>query len=306
MNDCTLGGVPGLGGGVGATRRCRARAAVDTVSCAAPSDYSPQRIAPRSLAARSRWRRGCGGRLDLHSNAGLVLSHYDAKAHLVVARRVIDSLTPGWRQIGAVWLPLPHLINLLPVQIDLFYRTGMFASAVSMACLGITVWASARLNLAITGSSLAAVTSTALLLLNPNLLYLHVTPMTEPLFLAILFLSTLWMFEWTLESRDVAPWKLGCVLFAAAWTRYEAWPVMAAALAATTYARWRGGVPARTAVVHAVRLASWPAGRFCSLSSTAASPSDRGSRQTVSMCPTPTIRDAWTEHWAACGGAYGS
>ena len=27
--------------------------------------------------------------------ADLVLSHYDAKAHLVVARRVIDNLTPG-------------------------------------------------------------------------------------------------------------------------------------------------------------------------------------------------------------------
>ena len=59
--------------------------------------------------------------------ADLTLSHYDAKAHLVVARRVIDSLTPGWMQIGAVWLPLPHLIQLLPTQIDWFYRTGAFA-----------------------------------------------------------------------------------------------------------------------------------------------------------------------------------
>ena len=45
---------------------------------------------------------------------GLTLSHYDAKAHLVVARRVLDSLTPEYSQIGAVWLPLPHLLNLLP------------------------------------------------------------------------------------------------------------------------------------------------------------------------------------------------
>src|SRR4030095_14436873 len=64
---------------------------------------------------------------------GLVLSHYDAKAHLVVARRVFDNLTPGWQQIGAVWLPLPHLLDLLPVQVDLFYRTGLFASMVSIA-----------------------------------------------------------------------------------------------------------------------------------------------------------------------------
>src|SRR6185503_5970214 len=64
---------------------------------------------------------------------GLVLAHYDAKAHLVVARRVIDSLTPGWRQIGAVWLPLPHLIQILPTQIDVLYRTGAFGSLLSIA-----------------------------------------------------------------------------------------------------------------------------------------------------------------------------
>ena len=33
--------------------------------------------------------------------ADLVLSHYDAKAHLVVSRRVFDNITPGWQQIGA-------------------------------------------------------------------------------------------------------------------------------------------------------------------------------------------------------------
>ena len=29
-----------------------------------------------------------------------------------------------------------YLINLLPTQIDFFYRTGIFASAVSIACFG--------------------------------------------------------------------------------------------------------------------------------------------------------------------------
>src|SRR5215475_3364992 len=71
---------------------------------------------------------------------GLVLSHYDAKAHLVVARRVFDNLTPGWQQIGAVWLPLPHLLDMLPSQVDLLYRTGLFASIVSVACLAITCY----------------------------------------------------------------------------------------------------------------------------------------------------------------------
>ena len=71
--------------------------------------------------------------------AGLSLSHYDAKAHLVVARRIFDSLTPGWEQIGAVWLPLPHLLNALPVQIDWLYRTGASAIAISIVSFAITV-----------------------------------------------------------------------------------------------------------------------------------------------------------------------
>ena len=69
---------------------------------------------PRLLASIALvW--GCGVALFYYQH-GLTLSHYDAKAHLVVARRVVDNLTPGWQQIGAVWLPLPHVLNMLPVR----------------------------------------------------------------------------------------------------------------------------------------------------------------------------------------------
>ena len=68
---------------------------------------------------------------------GLTLSHYDARGHLVVARRIIDSLTPGWQQIGAVWLPLPHLLNAIPVQSDFMFRTGASAVAISIASFAI-------------------------------------------------------------------------------------------------------------------------------------------------------------------------
>ena len=191
--------------------------------------------------------------------AGLVLSHYDAKAHLVVARRVIDNLTPGWKQIGAVWLPLPHLIELLPTQIDLFYRTGVFASLVSIGCLAVTTYAAARLILRATGSGVGAAACAALVALNPNLLYLHTTPMTEPLLLAGSMLVILWLVEWVEEDRDSVPPKLALALFAAAWTRYEAWAVIAAALAAAGYATWRRGAGRSTLMRRALRLGAWPA-----------------------------------------------
>ena len=190
---------------------------------------------------------------------GLVLSHYDAKAHLVVARRVVDNLTPGWQQLGAVWLPLPHLIQILPTQVDLFYRTGAFGSLLSITAFGAAVWAAARLVHLMTGSALGALVTAALLALNPNLLYLQSTPMTEPLLLALTLLVVLWLYE-SLTSTDArsrrTALELGCVLFAAMWTRYEAWPIVAAAIALAAFAdsafgtRWPAWRPG---------LIAWPA-----------------------------------------------
>lgn len=190
--------------------------------------------------------------------AGLVLSHYDAKAHLVVARRVFDNLTPGWQQIGAVWLPLPHLIDVLPAQIDILYRTGLFASLVSITCLGITTYAAARLILHFTASRAGACAAAALLIFNPNLLYLHTTPMTEPLLIAATSLVILWLVEWVDADSDRIPAKLAAALFAAMWTRYEAWPIVGTALIAAAYAMWRRGALPSTLARRGWRLAAWP------------------------------------------------
>jgi hypothetical protein len=195
----------------------------------------------------------------LFLRADLVLSHYDARAHLVVARRIIDNITPGWQQVGAVWLPLPHLINAIPAQIDVLYRTGAFASLVSVACFGITAYAMARLVMAATESQLGALVATLLLAINPNLLYLQATPMTEAMLLASLFLSILWLYEWVPLNRDWVPRRLGLALVAAMLTRYEAWPVVAAAIVTAAWASARLGATPATAIFRGLRLAAWPA-----------------------------------------------
>src|SRR5438046_8904141 len=100
----------------------------------------------------------------------LTLSHYDARGHLVVARRVIDSITPGWQQIGAVWLPLPHLLNLLPVQIDALYRNGAAAVALSVVAFAIATTSIAWIVVTLTGSPLAAIAGAAVFAFNPNVL----------------------------------------------------------------------------------------------------------------------------------------
>jgi hypothetical protein len=193
-----------------------------------------------------------------YARAGLTLSHYDAKAHLVVARRVIDSLTPGWKQIGAVWLPLPHLLNLFPTQVDFFYRTGAFAVAMSIAEFGVMAYACARLILDATGSRPAAAAGLSIMALNPDLLYLQATPMTEPLLLALTTLSVALLTRWVESDGAARRWPTGLTIAAACLTRYEAWPVTAAAMTMAALALWRRGVPPRTAVRRVSRLALYP------------------------------------------------
>jgi hypothetical protein len=235
-------------------------------SDATPRDYSQKRSSDPATSVTSRRTEtllACATALAgvtawaVFFRADLVLSHYDAKAHLVVARRVIDNLTPGWQQIGAVWLPLPHLIQILPVQIDLLYRTGASGSFVSILSFAITAYAFARLVIAATGSRIGAAASTALLALNPNLLYLQSTPMTEPLLLAATSLTILWLFEWVQGDSDRLPPRLSLALFAAMWTRYEAWPIVAFACAAALFACWRRPVGHVSLVRRALHLA-WP------------------------------------------------
>src|SRR6266852_4889650 len=136
---------------------------------------------------------------------GLTLSHYDARGHVVVARRIVDSITPGWQQVGAVWLPLPHLLNALPVQIDLFYRTGASGVAISIAAYAIATGAISWIVLSLTESAAAAAAGAAVFALNPNVLYLQSTPMTEPLLLATTTTAVAMLISWSKKGYGPFP-----------------------------------------------------------------------------------------------------
>jgi 4-amino-4-deoxy-L-arabinose transferase-like glycosyltransferase len=198
-----------------------------------------------------------------YHDLGLTLSHYDARGHLVVARRIFDSITPGWQQIGAVWLPLPHMLNAIPAQIDFFYRTGASAVAISIASFALATAAIAWIVMLLTGSALAAAAGAAVYALNPNVLYLQATPMTEPLLLGLTTLAVAMLIDWCQRSRHDVPETpvvfVGVAFALACLTRYEAWPVTGAALALTVWARWRAGDALSFAIRRVAAIALYPA-----------------------------------------------
>jgi len=188
-----------------------------------------------------------------YAREGLTLSHYDARAHLTVARRVFDSLTPGWRQLGGVWLPLPHLIDLPLVWPDWGYRTGFPAVAASILALAAGLSALAAWLVRETGSTAAALVAPALILGNPNVLYLQSTPMTEPLLLGLSCVALAAVDRWIRDPQSARAAWASPALAALVLVRYEGWLVGGALGAVAVLARWRGGVRPLA------QLAAWPA-----------------------------------------------
>jgi hypothetical protein len=154
---------------------------------------------------------------------GYVLFYGDAQSHLNLSRSLVDSRTPGYDQLGTVWLPMLHAICLPLVRNDAYWSNGL-AGTLPVALCFIVAGASFFFAAVETYRSRAAAWVVILCLaLNPNLLYLATIPMTEVVFLAGLgiLLLALVRFEATNRRR----WFLLGVL--ASWwmslTRYDGW-----------------------------------------------------------------------------------
>lgn len=154
---------------------------------------------------------------------GAILYYGDAEAHLNIARRVIDSRTPGWNQLGTTWLPLPHILMIPFVRHDALWKSGLAGSipaAIAMALAGIFLFAAVR---RLFSSVLAASAATAVFLLNPNTLYLGSIPMTEPFFYAAFFA----LLYFSVRFGDTKGWGAlvgaGFAVSLASLTRYESW-----------------------------------------------------------------------------------
>ena len=215
-----------------------------------------ERFAPAAIGIAAVLAGAAGA--WFYSRGDLAISHFDARAHLVVARRILDSLTPGWQQIGAVWLPLPHLLNMLPVQVDGWYRTGASAIAISVASTGVAAWALARFIQTSTGSIAGGAAAAALFLANPNLLYIQSTPMTESLLLATSLLSITLIANWIDGGAQGWPWGAGSALAACCMTRYEGWLIAPTAVALAALVLLRRGAPVEAAVRATLKLAVFP------------------------------------------------
>lgn len=177
-----------------------------------------------------------------HHNA--ILLYGDAVAHINIARRVFDSRTPGLFQLGTVWLPLPHLLDIPFIANDWLWRSGIGASIPSLlACVAgaLGVFRLVRGLASRTAAWIAAL----IYAFNPNLIYMQATAMTEALYLALFIWTVVFFCEFTREARDQPQQarrsleKCGVTLSAAMLVRYDAWFLATVFSAAALICVWK-------------------------------------------------------------------
>jgi hypothetical protein len=184
------------------------------------------------------------GALIFYYHQGAILLYGDAAAHIHIARRVFDSRTPGLFQLGTVWLPLPHLLDIPFIVNDRLWQTGLGASIPSMIAFVAGTLGIFRLVKGLT-SAAAAWIAVLIYALNPNLLYMQSTAMGESLYLALFIWSAVYFAEFVRLTRDdperagSSLKKCGFMVSAAMLVRYDGWFLAAVIASSAVLLLWR-------------------------------------------------------------------
>ena len=227
---------------------------------------------------------------------GGLLLYGDAVAHINIARHVFDSQTPGPLQLGTVWLPLPHILLMPFIVSRWMWQTGIGGAIPSMiaylfSVMGIFqlvrgVFSRSRENGETWGNPSKSRTKTpvkvdaaarfaawlaaGIFALNPNLIYLQSTAMTEPIYLGF-FIWTIVFFVKAIRACAGGDPKRGnsllvrsgLCLIGACLTRYDGWLLAAVMVALSIVLAWGGNFAGlrpgirKLALLAAVVPAAW-------------------------------------------------
>jgi cellulose synthase/poly-beta-1,6-N-acetylglucosamine synthase-like glycosyltransferase len=152
-----------------------------------------------------------------------ILLYGDSYSHMMLARRFFDSQSPGVAQLGGVWLPLPQVIMLPFIWNDYLWRSGLAGSFSSMACYLVAsccIFLAAR---RITHDNVASYVGTLVFILNPNVLYLQTTPLSELICIATSTMACYFFLCWTQDNYPKQLVWAAASIFLATLSRYDGW-----------------------------------------------------------------------------------
>ncbi|WP_436525139.1 glycosyltransferase family 39 protein [Actinoplanes sp. HUAS TT8] len=155
---------------------------------------------------------------------GHLLGYHDTYSHLEISRRILVGRTTGIAQLGAIWLPLPHILQSLFAWNTTLYSTGLAGSIVSMvsfvACSVliyriVRVYSPDRVSPAYAGA--------AVFMLGANMLHHQSTSMDELPFYAFALAAAYGLIRWADTERPTYLLQASLASMLAMLCRYEGW-----------------------------------------------------------------------------------
>jgi Dolichyl-phosphate-mannose-protein mannosyltransferase len=174
-----------------------------------------------------------------YSSRGLTLAYDDALSHMMIARRTVVGRTPGLAQLGQFWLPLTHMMMMPLVWIDVLFRTGLAGIIPSMLSYVVGTVYMYRLSRMLFSSRAAGWLSASVFMLNPSLLYMQATAMTEAPLISAAVIAIYYAARWAKSEVPFDLVKAGIATAAGTLIRYDGWPLAVALAAVVVGIAWR-------------------------------------------------------------------
>jgi hypothetical protein len=154
---------------------------------------------------------------------GLGVAYNDARSHLDISRRVVENLTPGFSQLGSVWLPLPHLLATLTIWNDFMWHSGLagaLQSMLSFVATGILIYNFLK---ALGVKMFGRLIGVLVFVFNLNILYMQSTAMTELLLIATMMAGSYQLLMWHKEGTMLRLVQAGFWIMLSTLVRYDGW-----------------------------------------------------------------------------------
>lgn len=153
-----------------------------------------------------------------------LLGYQDAYSHLEISRRILVGRTTGIAQLGAIWLPLPHILQAAFAWNSTLYTTGLagaFVSMIAYVTCSTLIYRIVRVFSPL--HAWPALAAAAVFMTDANVLYQQTTAMDEMPFFAFALLATDGLVRWADTKRAGYLLRAAVACMLAMLCRYEAW-----------------------------------------------------------------------------------
>jgi Dolichyl-phosphate-mannose-protein mannosyltransferase len=163
----------------------------------------------------------------------------DAVSRMMIARRVVASRTPGLAQLGSTWLPLHTMLMLPLIWNDTLFHSGLAGSLPSMMAYVVASLYLFKMARFIFTSYIAAWVGALAFMLNPSVIYMQATAMSEVPLLCAGVIAIYYMLRWARSYHAPDLVKSAAAVAVGTGIRYDGWALAVMLAVFVVYFAWR-------------------------------------------------------------------